>query len=61
MSVIRIEGLRYSYPPPLPGREPVEVLRGIDLLVQRGEFLSIMGPTGVGKSTLCLTLNGLVP
>lgn len=61
MSVIRIEGLRYSYPPPLPGREPVEVLRGIDLLVQRGEFLSLMGPTGVGKSTLCLTLNGLVP
>jgi energy-coupling factor transporter ATP-binding protein EcfA2 len=61
LSIIRIEGLRYSYPPPLPGIEPVEVLRGIDLLVERGEFLSIMGPTGVGKSTLCLALNGLVP
>lgn len=61
MSIIRIEGLHYSYPPPLPGIEPVEVLRGIDLLVERGEFLSLMGPTGVGKSTLCLTLNGLAP
>jgi len=41
--------------------EPVSVLRGIDLEVERGEFISIMGPTGVGKTTLCLALNGIVP
>jgi energy-coupling factor transport system ATP-binding protein len=29
--------------------------------VERGEFVSIMGPTGVGKTTLCLALNGIVP
>jgi energy-coupling factor transport system ATP-binding protein len=29
--------------------------------VERGEFISIMGPTGVGKTTLCLALNGIVP
>jgi len=29
--------------------------------VESGEFLSIMGPTGVGKTTLCLAMNGLVP
>jgi len=31
------------------------------LRVRKGEFLAIMGPTGVGKTTLCLTLNGILP
>jgi energy-coupling factor transporter ATP-binding protein EcfA2 len=39
----------------------VSVFRGLDLHIDSGEFVSIMGPTGVGKSTLCLTLNGIVP
>ncbi len=34
------------------GPENIEVLKGIDLNVQRGEILVIMGPSGVGKSTL---------
>jgi len=37
------------------------VLKGINLKVKKGEFVSIMGPTGAGKSTLCLTLNGIIP
>lgn len=37
------------------------MLHGIDLEVEKGEFVSIMGPTGVGKTTLCLALNGIVP
>jgi energy-coupling factor transporter ATP-binding protein EcfA2 len=37
------------------------VLNGIDLAVERGSFLALMGPTGVGKSTLCLALMGIVP
>lgn len=37
------------------------MLKDITLEVEEGEFLSIMGPTGVGKSTLCLALNGIVP
>jgi len=37
------------------------VLKDITLQVEAGEFVSIMGPTGVGKSTLCLALNGIVP
>jgi len=36
-------------------------LRDINLRVQRGEFLGIIGPTGAGKTTLCLALNGIVP
>lgn len=59
--LIRIDNLRYSYPAVLPGGDPVAALRGIDLNIERGEFVAVMGPTGAGKTTLCLALSGLVP
>lgn len=37
-----------------------EVLRGLDLVVGRGELLGLVGPNGAGKSTLLRTLIGLV-
>ena len=48
-SVIRLEQLVKSYG---SKAAPLEVLHGLDLEVQRGEFLAIVGPSGSGKSTL---------
>ena len=48
-SIISLERVRKVYD---SGKIKVEALRGIDLAVRRGEFMTLAGPSGSGKSTL---------
>ena len=54
--LVQARGLAKSY---RSGERRVEALRGIDLDVDRGEFVLIMGPSGGGKSSLLNLLGGL--
>ncbi len=56
-SVLRLEGIRKAYGVGTPIE--TEVLHGIDLRLERGEFCALMGPSGSGKSTL-LNVVGLL-
>ena len=55
-SAFRISGLCKVYP---TGAGDVHALRGVDLVVARGETLVLLGPSGSGKSTLLNILGGL--
>ncbi len=49
MSVIEANGLWKSY---LMGSGEIHALAGVDITIERGEYVAIMGPSGSGKSTL---------
>jgi len=54
--MIRLAGVRYSYPD-----AETEVLRGIDLTVEPGQVVGIVGASGAGKTTLAKTIAGFIP
>ena len=56
MALLRLERVSKVY---AVGRFPVSALREVNLVVEEGAFLAVMGPSGSGKSTLLHLLGGL--
>ena len=56
MSIIKIENLSVQYL-----EQETKALDGVSLEVEEGEFIAILGAHGAGKTTLCLSINGIVP
>lgn len=56
MSIIEIKNLTFTYPGAL---EPT--LKNASAVIEKGDFLAVVGNNGCGKSTICKTLNGLIP
>ena len=56
MSAVTLTDVTFTYP-----GAAAPTLRRVNLDVPEGDFLAIMGANGCGKSTLCKTMNGLIP
>ena len=56
MNSIELKHLTFAY----PGAEK-NTLNDVNLEIEKGDFAAIVGNNGCGKSTLCKTMNGLIP
>ena len=57
--MIETESLRFAYPAD-EGQKPVYALRGVDLTIEKGSFVVVLGHNGSGKSTLAKTFNAVL-
>jgi len=56
LSVVEVKALSYSY-----SASDVQALKGVNLRIEKGSFVTLTGPSGCGKTTLCRCINGLIP
>ena len=54
MAKIELNAVRKTF-------DSTEILKGIDLAIEDGEFIALIGPSGCGKSTLLRIIAGLEP
>ena len=57
--MIKTENLKYAYPVE-EGEKQTFALRGVDLEIEKGSFVVVLGHNGSGKSTLAKTFNGVL-
>ena len=57
--MVKTENLQFAYPAD-EGQEPVQALKGVDLEVEKGSFVVVLGHNGSGKSTLAKTFNAVL-
>ena len=56
MNFLEIKGLKKSFG---QGESHIDVLKGIDMTINQGEFCVLLGPSGSGKSTLLNIIGGI--
>jgi putative ABC transport system ATP-binding protein len=55
-ALVKLRGVSKSF---IRGKEELQVLDGIDLSIEEGDFFALMGPSGSGKTTLLNLIGGL--
>ncbi|MBX3083420.1 MAG: ABC transporter ATP-binding protein [Anaerolineae bacterium] len=60
-SIVEIRNLKKQYAPTAGQKEGQLAVKGIDLMIEKGEIFSLLGPNGAGKTTTISMMSGLLP